>query len=58
MNVLSDKLKGILMAALGFVLVIINAMSYLLDWEVKSPVSSIIGLVLVTIGLKRARMQG
>lgn len=49
------KMRGRTMAIVGYALIIFNAASYLFDWGSPTPVSSIIGLILVTIGFKRAR---
>jgi predicted membrane protein len=49
-----QKISGYIMAIVGFVLIVINALSYILGWELKSPAFTIIGLVLVVIGAKTA----
>ena len=43
------------MAVVGFVMILINALSYFLGWTWKSPVFTILGLVLIVIGAKTAR---
>jgi membrane protein implicated in regulation of membrane protease activity len=43
------------MAVVGFVMILINALSYLLGWTWKSPAFTILGLVLIVIGAKTAR---
>ena len=43
------------MAGAGFVMILINAMSYLLGWDWKSPAFTIVGLVLIVIGARTAR---
>lgn len=52
---MKKQMRGRTMAIVGYALIILNVASYLLDWGTKTPISSIIGLILVTIGLKRAR---
>ncbi|MFA4849813.1 MAG: hypothetical protein WC626_08815 [Methanoregula sp.] len=42
------------MASVGFVMILINAMSYLLGWDLKSPAFAILGLVLIVIGARIA----
>ncbi len=42
------------MAVVGFVMILINALSYLLGWDLKSPAFTVIGLVLVVIGARTA----
>jgi hypothetical protein len=48
-------ISGYIMATVGFVMILINAFSYLLGWNLKSPVFTIPGLVLIGIGAKTAR---
>lgn len=43
------------MAAVGFLMILVNALSYLLGWTLKSPAFTILGLVLIVIGAKTAR---
>jgi membrane protein implicated in regulation of membrane protease activity len=43
------------MAIVGFVMILINALSYLLGWTWKSPAFTILGLVLIVIGAKTAK---
>ena len=47
-------ISGYLMAGSGFVMILINAMSYLLGWDWKSPAFTIVGLVLIVIGARTA----
>jgi hypothetical protein len=42
------------MAGVGFVMILINAMSYLLGWDLKSPAFTILGLVLIVVGARTA----
>ena len=49
------EISGLIMAVVGFVMILINALSYLLGWTWKSPVFTILGLVLIVIGAKTAR---
>jgi hypothetical protein len=37
------------------VMILINALSYLLGWDLKSPAFTILGLVLIVIGARTAR---
>lgn len=48
-------ISGYIMAIAGFVMILINAFSYLLGWTWKSPAFTILGLVLIVIGAKTAR---
>ena len=49
-----SQVSGYVMACIGFVMILINAVSYLLDWDLKSPAFTILGLVLVVIGARTA----
>jgi hypothetical protein len=49
------QLPGYIMAGVGFAMLLINAFSYIFNWDLKSPVSSIIGIIFVGIGLNIAR---
>ena len=43
------------MAGIGFLLLLINTLSYLLDWDIKNPAFTGLGLIFVVVGLKLAR---
>jgi hypothetical protein len=49
------EISGLIMAIVGFVMILINALSYLLGWTWKSPAFTILGLVLIVIGAKTAK---
>jgi hypothetical protein len=49
------QLSGYPVAVAGFTLLVINALSYILDWEIKSPALTVIGLIFVILGLRLAR---
>jgi hypothetical protein len=49
-----QQISGYFMAGAGFVMILINALSYLLGWELKSPAFTIIGLVLIVLGARTA----
>ena len=50
-----QRLSGYIMAGAGFIMILINALSYLLGWDLKSPAFTILGLVLIVIGARTAR---
>ena len=50
-----QQISGYIMAGVGFVMILINALSYLLGWDLKSPAFTILGLVLIVIGAKTAK---
>jgi len=51
----NQQLSGYSMAGIGFAMLLINAFSYIFNWDVKSPAFSILGLIFVGIGLNVAR---
>jgi membrane protein implicated in regulation of membrane protease activity len=50
-----QQISGYIMAGAGFAMILINALSYLLGWDLKSPAFTILGLVLIVIGARSAR---
>jgi len=50
-----QEITGYIMAIVGFVMILINALSYILGWNLKSPAFTILGLVLIVVGAKTAR---
>ena len=50
-----QEISGFIMAIVGFVMILINALSYILGWNLKSPAFTILGLVLIVIGAKTAK---
>ena len=42
-----QQLSGYIMAGVGFVMILINVLSYFLVWDLKSPAFSVPGLVLI-----------
>jgi len=51
----NKKIQGYAMFIIGFILLSLNALSYLLDWQSKNAAFTILGIVFVIVGLKRAR---
>jgi membrane protein implicated in regulation of membrane protease activity len=49
------EISGYIMAVVGVVMILINALSYLFGWTWKSPAFTILALVLIVIGAKTAR---
>jgi membrane protein implicated in regulation of membrane protease activity len=50
-----QEISGYIMAIVGFVMILINALSYLISWSWKSPAFTILGLVLIVVGAKTAK---
>jgi len=46
------KVLGFLAVVMGFSIVLLNAISYLFNWDIKHPAFTTIGLVCVFIGLR------
>ncbi len=49
------KVLGFLAVVIGFSMLLLNAISYIFNWEIKHPAFTIIGLVYVFIGLRTVR---
>ncbi|MDD1707440.1 MAG: hypothetical protein LUO81_04500 [Methanoregulaceae archaeon] len=49
------QLSGYPVVAAGFTLLLINALSYIFNWEIKSPALTVTGLIFLIIGLRIAR---
>jgi len=50
-----EKIRGMTMATIGFLMLLLNALAYIFGWELKSSALTIMGLVFVVIGLGIAR---
>jgi hypothetical protein len=44
------RLSGYIMAITGFIMILINALSYLFHGDFRSPAFTVLGLVLIVIG--------
>ncbi len=51
----SKKTAGYVMAGVGFLMILVNALDYLLGWEGEFMPLMIIGLVLVVTGMNLSR---
>jgi uncharacterized membrane protein len=51
----SERHQGYTMAIIGLIFLLYNTLSYVLGWESRSSAFTILGLVFVVIGMKRAR---
>jgi hypothetical protein len=49
------KTSGYVMAGIGFLMLLVNALSYIFGWSLKTPIFTVLGLVFVLIGLKNVR---
>ena len=54
-NKTDTQTKGKVMVWVGFVMILFNALSYLLNWSTTSTAVGIIGLVFVAVGLRMSR---
>jgi hypothetical protein len=50
-----DKIAGYSMAIFGFALLMFNALSYIFQWGTRSPVASILGILLLGAGISLVR---
>jgi len=49
------KISGYIMAIAGFILILINALDYILNWKLEMPVFGTLGIIFVAIGMKTVR---
>ena len=49
---MKNRTQGYIFVIVGFVLIVTNALKYILDWDNKFTPVGIIGIVLVAIGMK------
>jgi membrane protein implicated in regulation of membrane protease activity len=49
------QLSGYVIVITGLIMILINAMSYIFNWDLKSPVFTILGLILVVIGARTVK---
>jgi hypothetical protein len=52
------QVSGYVMAGIGFTMLLVNALAYLLGWDSATPAFTVIGLVFVVIGLKTVKGSG
>lgn len=52
-----QKVSGLIMVIVGFIMLILNAIGYLFEAGIKSSAFTVIGLVFVLIGLKTIRKK-
>jgi hypothetical protein len=55
---IEDKTRGKIMVLVGFIMIVFNALNYILDWETNLTPIGILGLVFVGVGLRKARGKG
>ncbi|MEQ8156061.1 MAG: hypothetical protein ABRQ25_14420 [Clostridiaceae bacterium] len=52
----NKKIQGYIMVGIGFTVLIINALSYLFNWDIGEPAFTVLGLISVVVGVKLVRM--
>jgi len=57
MEKIDNKKKGYVMAGAGFLMILVNALSYLLGWHTNFTPVGIIGIVFVVIGMNWIKMS-
>ena len=55
---MKNKIRGKVMVFVGFLMIVFNALNYILAWERDLTVLGILGLVFVAVGLGMARGKG
>ena len=50
-----QKISGYTMTAIGFAMLLVNALSYIFNLDMKNPAFSVLGLVFVFVGLRISR---
>lgn len=53
-----NQTRGKIMVFIGFIMIVFNALSYILAWERDLIVLGILGLVFVGVGLRMAKGKG
>ena len=54
---IQDIKRGHIMFGVGFLMILANALSYLLNWDRAIAPSGIIGLVFVAVGMRMVRSE-
>jgi hypothetical protein len=52
---MESRLSGYIMFIVGFVMLLTNALGYIIDWETKTPALTVLSLVFIVIGKKIVR---
>lgn len=52
-----EKISKYIMLIVGFIILLVNAVGYLFDLDIKHPALTIMGLVFVTVGMQVARKK-
>jgi hypothetical protein len=55
---IEDKTRRKIMVLVGFIMIVFNALNYILAWETNLTPIGILGLVFVGVGLRKARGKG
>ena len=50
-----QKISGYFMAIVGFIMLLINAIGYIFNLDIKHPALTVMGIVFVVIGMGRVR---
>jgi hypothetical protein len=54
-NMSKAKISGYVMAITGFVLILINALDYIFNWGLETPIFGMLGIIFIAIGMKNVR---
>jgi predicted membrane protein len=50
-----EQISGLVMAIVGFIMILVNAISYIFQWGEVHPAFGIVGLVFCAVGAMRVR---
>jgi hypothetical protein len=54
---MNNKYKAYIFVGTGFFMVLINIMSFIMDWETKFIPIGVIGIAFIAIGVKRVKRE-
>jgi hypothetical protein len=51
----NQKISGYIMAIIGFLMLVVNAVGYIFNLDIKNPALTVMGIVFVVIGMGMVR---
>jgi hypothetical protein len=57
MIIIMSKISGLIMTLVGFIIILINAISYIFNLDLMSPALVILGIIFVVIGMKSSNKK-
>lgn len=49
--------RGLIMAVIGFLMLVFNAINYIFDFGYKNPAFTVLGIVFVVVGMKMRKKE-